>query len=160
MTNASRPLAEIYLHQWLQIRQATYDYLDILQPSDLALTLPFPESQSLNYQFFCMVGAHESYLKQLEHGSWQGFSSSISDIPDHTPALIKMHMQRADAAMSELLERIDLTQRLPDGSYGYEVVQRMIEHEMHHHGQLINFLFCHHLPIPVSWHEKWALARE
>jgi len=131
-----------------------------LQPSDLALKLPFPEFQSLSYQFFCIVGAHESYLRQLEHGSWQGFSSSVSGIPNLTPAIIKEHMQRSDAAMADLVKRIDLTQRLTDGSYGYEVVQRMIEHEMHHHGQMINFLFCHQLPIPESWHEKWELERE
>jgi hypothetical protein len=47
---------------------------------------------------------------------------------------------------------------LKNGQPGYEVVQRMIEHEMHHHGQLINFMFCHHLPIPPSWNEEWALA--
>ncbi len=160
MDNNSKFLAEVYLRQWLGIRQMTYAYLDILQPSNLALKLPFPESQSLSYQFFCMVGAHESYLKQLEHGSWQGFSSSVSGIANLTPATIKEHMQRSDVVMTDLVKRIDLTQRLADGSYGYEVVQRMIEHEMHHHGQMINFLFCHHLPIPESWHEKWALERE
>jgi hypothetical protein len=42
--------------------------------------------------------------------------------------------------------------------YGYEIVLQMIKHEMHHHGQLINFMFCFHLPIPDSWQEEWALA--
>lgn len=160
MDNSGAFLADVYLRQWLGIRQMTYDYLGVLKPSDLELKLPFPEAQTLFYQFFCMVGAHESYVKQLEQGSWQGFSSSVSDLPRCTPAIIKEHMQRSDAMMIDLLQRVDLTKRLADDSYGYEVVQRMIEHEMHHQGQLINFLYCHHLPIPESWHEKWALERD
>lgn len=91
MKNDAALLTDIYLRQWSGIRQMTYDYLDMLQPSDLARTLPFPESQSLAYQFFCMVGAHESYLKQLKYGKGQGFSSSISGISNLTPDLVKEH---------------------------------------------------------------------
>jgi len=152
-------LKQVYLQQWSAIRQLTYDYLDILKPTELTLKLPFPESQSLRYQFFCMVGAHESYLKELEYGAWQGFSSSISDIQELTPTIIKAHMQQASEAMATLFLSTDLTAKLQNGKYGYEVVQTMIEHEMHHHGQLINFLYCHHLPIPESWHQKWDLTR-
>jgi hypothetical protein len=151
-------LADIFLTQWLGIRAMTYDYLDMLESAHLALTLPFPESRSLGYQFWCMTGAHESYLKELEYGEWQGFSCSLDKLKPVTPAIIKKQMQLADARMADLLKTVDLVMQLKNGKHAYEVVQRMIEHEMHHQGQLINFLFCHHLPIPPSWHAKWALA--
>jgi len=156
----SKSLADILLTQWLGIRAMTYDYLDMLEPVHLALTLPFPESRSLGYQFWCMTGAHESYLKELEHGEWQGFSCSLDQLKPVTPAIIKSQMQLADARMADLLKTVDLETQRKNGKYAYAVVQRMIEHEMHHQGQLINFLFCHHLSIPQSWHEKWALAYE
>jgi uncharacterized damage-inducible protein DinB len=151
-------LSEIFLKQWRNIRKLTYDYLDMLEPEHLSLTLPFPESKSLGYQFWCMVGAHESYLKKLEQGQWQGFASSLDQLETVTPQTIKAQMMKSDAAMAELVSSLDLQATLKNGQPGYEVVQRMIEHEMHHHGQLINFMFCHHLPIPPSWNEEWALA--
>jgi hypothetical protein len=154
----SNLLAHIFLAQWNDIRDMTYDYLDMLEPAHLALTLPFPESRNLGYQFWCMTGAHESYLRELVEGEWQGFSCSLNQFTAVTPASIKQQMQRADESMTDLLPTVDLEARLKNGKYAYAVVQRMIEHEMHHQGQLINFLFCHHLAIPPSWQKKWALA--
>jgi hypothetical protein len=154
----SNELAEIFLKRWLGVRAMTYDFLDVLQTSDLGLRLPFPESQPIGYQIWCMTGAHESYLKELEFGEWQGFSSSVSQLADPTPAALKANMQRSDARMAELLRTRDLTAWLSGGKYGYELAQLMIEHEMHHQGQLINLMFCHHLPIPKSWQDKWALS--
>jgi hypothetical protein len=151
-------LSTILLNEWRNIRRLTYDYLDLLDAAQLELTLPFPESKSLGYQFWCMVGAHESYLKKLEHGAWQGFASSLDQFAQVTPDVIKQQMRQADETMHALLQRIDLAQPLKSGQPGYGVVMQMIKHEMHHHGQLINFMFCHHLPIPASWHDEWALA--
>ena len=151
-------LAELFLIRWQNNRRLTYDYLEMLDTKHLALTLPFPESKSLSYQFWCMTGAHESYLKNLEHGRWQGFSSSLNQFEQVTPATIKEQMMQADRKMTELLKTRDIQTKLKDGQYGYELVQLMIEHEMHHQGQLINFMFCHHLRIPQSWQEKWALG--
>jgi hypothetical protein len=156
----SSELGEILLRRWLHIRSMTYDYLDVLDQSQLSLKLPFPESQSIGYQFWCMTGAHESYLKELEFGDWQGFSSSMDQLEHPSPPAIKANMQRSDQRMAELLRTKDLGVRLDSGKYGYGLVQLMIEHEMQHQGQLINFMFCHHLPIPKSWQDKWALSYE
>jgi hypothetical protein len=156
----SSELAEIFLKRWLHVRSMTYDYLDMLDESQLSLKLPFPESQPIGYQFWCMTGAHESYLKELEFGDWQGFSSSMDQLEHPTPAAIKANMQQSDRKMAELLRAKDLEAKLDSGKYGYELVQLMIEHEMHHQGQLINLMYCHHLPIPKSWRDKWALSYE
>lgn len=152
-------LSRVYLQQWEGIRAMTYDYLAVLTPPDLSLRLSFPESQDLLYQFWCMIGAHESYLRELQAGSWQGFSCSLDALDDYTLEAIVSQMRKSDQTMAEVLGEMDLEALLTDGKHGYEVVQRMIEHETHHHGQLIDFMFCHHLPIPESWHQKWALAR-
>jgi hypothetical protein len=151
-------LNQILRRQWQEIRHLTYDYLDILDPAHLSLTLPFPASQTLGYQFWCMIGAQESYLRKLEHGRWQGFSSSLDGFETVTPALIKQQMSRADTEMERLLDQMNLEQVLPNGQAGYVIVFQIIKHEMHHHGQLINFMFCHHLPIPASWQDEWALS--
>jgi uncharacterized damage-inducible protein DinB len=154
-------LSQVYLQQWLRIRERTYDFLAVLHPADLALKLDFPEAQSLLDQLWCVVGAHESYLQELRHdGTWQGFSCSLETLGDCTPAAIQRQMQQADQAMIDLLGEIDIAARLPDGRYGYEIVQTMIEHESHHQGQFIPLIYYHHLPIPESWHRKWNLTRD
>jgi hypothetical protein len=157
MTNVES-LSSILWAQWQAIRQLTYDYLDVLEPAQLSLRLPFAESKPIGYQFWCMVGAHESYLRKLEFGEWQGFASSLDQFEAPTPAIIKQQMQLADARMAQLLSQIELHTALKNGQLAHEVVFQMIKHEMHHHGQLINLLFCHHLPIPQSWAEQWALS--
>lgn len=151
-------LSQILLEQWQAIRALTYDYLAQLSPEQLELRLPFERSQSLGYQFWCMTGAHESYLRQLETGAWQGFASSLDELVEVTPKAIAGQMGAADGRMADLLAGMDLEQPLRNGQPGYQVVLQMIKHEMHHHGQLINFLYCHHLPIPTSWQDEWALA--
>jgi uncharacterized damage-inducible protein DinB len=151
-------LSAILLDQWQGIRALTYDYLDQLSPEQLELRLPFEASQSLGYQFWCMTGAHESYLRKLETGSWQGFGCSLDGLSEVTPAVIAENMRAVDDRMADLLDRMDLEQPLQNGQPAYEVVMQMIKHEMHHHGQLINFLYCHHLPIPASWQDEWVLS--
>jgi hypothetical protein len=151
-------LNEILLAQWSAIRRLTYDYLDVLDQAQLAQRLPFPESESLGYQFWCMVGAHESYLRKLRHGSWQGFASSLDQFPAATPAIIRQQMEQADSELAALCATTDLGAQLANGQHGYEVVFQMIKHEMHHHGQLINFMFYLRLPIPASWQREWALS--
>lgn len=158
--NTQQLLSQMYLEQWCKIRLLTSAYVQVLQPSDLTLTLPFPESQSVFAQFHCMIGAQESYTRELQAGAWQGFTSSLSYSHDLTPALIQEHMQRADDQLKEVVTDLDLTQQQDNGKYYYEVMQTMIEHEMHHHGQLINFMYCHRFPIPHSWFLKWHLTRD
>ena len=151
----SHTLADIYMPSWQHTRQMTYDYLDMLEPPHLELRLPFPESQTLGNQFWCMTGAHESYLSKLECGSWQGFACSLSDFDISN---IKGQMQKADAKMTKLLARLDFDSVLDDDSPAHWTVLQIIKHENHHHGQLINFMYCHQLSIPASWADEWALG--
>ena len=151
---------DMLLAQWQGLRRLTYDYLDLLDVSHLGQKLPFAESQPLGYQFWCMLGAQESYLRKLEYGAWQGFSSSLDQFDAVTPAIIAQQMVLADERLARLLAQHDLDQPLLNGQPAYEVVFQMIKHESHHHGQLINFMFFLHLPIPASWHDEWALRYE
>jgi hypothetical protein len=155
---AEQNLTQILLAQWRRIRALSYDYLDGLDSHHLELRLPFPESQSLLYQFWCMTGAHESYLRKLEHGEWKGFSSSLDQLPEVTPQTIKAQMKQADDKMERLLVESGAERMIANGETTYEVVLQMIKHEIHHHGQMINLMFCHHLPIPESWKDEWALS--
>jgi hypothetical protein len=153
-------LSNVLIDRWHMVHALTYDCLAILEQDHLHLTLPFPESLTLGSQFRCMLGAQESYLREVERGAWQGFTCSLDALDNVTPAGIARQMRRADTALADTLRTTPLTTHLQNGKYVHAIIQRLIEHETLHHGQLINFLFCHHLPIPHSWGKEWALTNE
>ena len=152
-------LEEIKNH-WQQLRRMTYDFLSEIKEEDLEKTLPFPKSQSLGYQFWCMVGAQESNLSLISKGKWEGFSCSLDKEDKVTKEVIASHMGQADKKLMEILEQTNLLQKFEDGNTPLINYMILVEHESHHQGQIINFIYAHDLPIPKSWEEKWALTKD
>jgi hypothetical protein len=145
---------------WGQLRGMTYDFLSEIAEEDLKKTLPFPASQTLGYQFLCMLGTQESNTSYIEKGSWQGFSCSIETEENLTKQTIKESLEKADQSLLQILEEVDLFQKFEDETTSLLNYMILVEHEAHHQGQMINFIYAHNLPIPKSWEEKWALSRE
>ncbi len=151
-------LKEIKSH-WQQLRKMTYDFLGEIEEDDLEKKLPFPESQTLGYQFWCMVGAQESNLPLITKGKWEGFACSLDDEKEITKEVVVAHMRQADKSLMQALEETDLLQKFEDGGTPLMNYMILVEHESHHQGQIINFIYAHDLPIPKSWEEKWALTK-
>jgi hypothetical protein len=138
----------------------TYDLLDSVAEDQLGLTLPFVESQALGYQFWCIVGAQESNLPVIERGVWEGFRCSLDEIESPSKVNIKNALRGADSDLLDLIDRIDFDTKFEDGSTPLINYMVLSEHEAHHQGQMINFIYAHNLPIPESWFNKWHLTRE
>ncbi|NMB56746.1 hypothetical protein GYA19_02295 [Candidatus Beckwithbacteria bacterium] len=68
-------------------------------------------------------------------------------------------MQLADQVLFKTLEELDLLQVFEDGYSPMINYMILVEHEAHHQGQIINFIYACDLPIPKSWSEKWALKK-
>ena len=148
------------INHWNDLRGRTYDFLDVLKPTDLPLRLPFSESDTLYNQLWCMLGTTESFAKRIAAGSWQGWDSSLSYDPDEvTLGDIRQQLEASDQTLFAALLQHDLLTPYADGSIPLRHYFRLVEHESHHHGQLINFIFAHNLPIPQSWADEWALSR-
>ena len=146
---------------WHMLRGRTYDLLDVLKQEDLATKLPFAASQSIGYQFWCMLGSQESWVAFLQNGALEHWSCSLSDTPpaDYTPGLIRERLQAADERYLSALAVAGPLEPYANGLTPLVVHQMLVEHEAHHHGQLINFIYALDLPIPASWAEQWALRR-
>ena len=154
-------LTKIISNHWNQLRVMTYDLLDVLEVSDLGLKLGFERSQSIGYQFWCMLGAQESWISLIESGKWGGFSCSVSSLEGNTVIEdFKGQMLLADELLLRTLKSVDISQEFGDGRTPLSNYMNLVEHESHHQGQLINFIYAHDLPIPKSWEAKWALRRE
>lgn len=153
-------LLEQLTSHWRDLRGRTYDLMDVLKPEDLPKTLPFPESATLYNQLWCMLGTTESFARRIAAGSWQGWRCSIREPGDAPLQELRDHLQQSDTLLLEALGQHDLMQPLDDGTIPLRHYFRLVEHESHHHGQLINFIFALNLPIPQSWADEWALSRD
>ncbi len=149
-------LSETKAH-WKQLRGMTYDFLDLIGDEDLDKRLPFKESQPLGYQFWCMIGAQESNIPLITKGKWEGFSCSLDKV---TKEAVVGHMKQADKLLYKALDEVDLLTKFEDKSTPLLNYMVLVEHESHHQGQIINFIYAHDLPIPKSWEFKWALKKK
>ncbi|MEZ4712062.1 MAG: hypothetical protein R3A44_33050 [Caldilineaceae bacterium] len=159
MTSLARHLQT----HWQQLRGMTYDLLDMLSEPDLIKKLPFAASQDMQYQFFCMLGTQESWLPVLSSGVMETWDCSLTPASEGQPlalAEVKAHFAAADRALFAQLAQLDLLHPVGDGHPPLHQYMVLVEHEAHHQGQLINFIFALDLPIPPSWADKWALHRD
>ncbi|MDP2011184.1 MAG: hypothetical protein Q8K11_13505 [Phenylobacterium sp.] len=107
-------------------------------------------SNPIGGQFWCLVGARESYARAFEAGRWRGFSCSLSE-PDAPGAV-----QAALAASRDLmLERLAAHGDLDEARQG--ILIDLIEHEAQHHGQLIRYFYANDLPFPPAFASRYAL---
>lgn len=66
----------------------------------------------------------------------------------------------ADEALFDAIEVVDWFSKLADAGTPLESYFRLVEHESHHHGQLINFIYACRFPIPACWADSWGLTRD
>lgn len=155
----SNILLEEVKNHWTQLRSMSYDLLDVLLEEDLTKKLPFPESQTLGYQFYCMIGAQESNIPYITEGDWLGFTCSLDYEEDLNKETIREAMEIADGQLFRALESIDLLKKFKGGTTPLTNYMILVEHEAQHQGQLINFIYALDLPLPKSWEQKWALKK-
>ena len=147
---------------WQDLRGRTYDLMDVLSDVNLSARLPFQESQDILYQFHCMLGTQESWAPVLLEGKMQGWDCSLRSVEPGeavTLEMIREAMIRADVQLQSTFEQVDWLQMFGDDTSPLLGYLRLTEHEAHHHGQLINFIYACGFPIPESWADSWALNR-
>ncbi|HUF15716.1 MAG TPA: hypothetical protein VMQ46_07490 [Acidimicrobiia bacterium] len=99
-------------------------------------------------QFWCVVGARESYAKAMEAGSWAGFDCSLT-------AADRGSKSRLVAALESSRDTVERAVRSADPSE--EMIIDLLLHETQHHGQLIRYIYGLGLDFPESWRRRWSL---
>ncbi len=157
--------------------QRWIDLLDTLPEGALAQRLPVP-SNSIGGQFWCLVGARESYARAIAVGSWKGFACSLSAEDALSRQALRAALQRsADAALAAVATLAadepadtladaladapadDLADALQPGvaaCLGFAL--DLLEHEAQHQGQLIRYVYGLGHSFPESWRVRWALS--
>jgi uncharacterized damage-inducible protein DinB len=155
--NLNRELIE----QWQQLRSMLYDFLTVIQDNDLKKKLPFERSQSLANQFYCIQGTAETFVKYIQTGEWPGWKWSFTSEEEINLETLTDKLKVSERDIIKTLEQSKLLEGYEDSNKTpLSVYMTLVEHESHHQGQLINFIYALDLPIPKSWEDKWALTRD
>lgn len=128
--------------------ELTFDMAKHLEEEYLTLKMKKLPSNKIGEQFWCIVGARESYIKAIKASEWQGFSCSLKDTKDKGELLSCLEKTMLD--LKELLKE-DLSEKQLD------ILLDLHEHEIQHHGQLIRYVYGNKLSFPVSWTNRYTV---
>lgn len=121
------------------------DLASVLDDDLVSQRLPTP-SNTIWDQFWCVVGARESYARAIAAGSWQGFSCSLTTAD-------RGQISPVSGALSR--SREDAEAVLADGDK--DLVLDLLLHEVQHQGQVIRYMYGLEIGFPDSWKLRWKL---
>lgn len=127
----------------------TKNLVEILPTEAFKLKLKDLPSNTMGQQFWCIVGARESYLKAIINECWSGFSCSLEDTISKDK-ILKSIQGSAEECLAYLNNH-----RLSEIQVEYLVI--LLEHEIQHHGQLIRYVYGNKLTFPKSWSERYTV---
>jgi hypothetical protein len=110
-------------------------------------------SNTVGLQFWCVVGARESYRRAIERGAWDGFSCSLQD-PGSA-----FSVREALSESGALVRRVCGSLGDSPGSARESLAFDLLEHEVQHHGQLIRYFYANGLRFPPPFASRYALER-
>ncbi|TVR83261.1 MAG: hypothetical protein EA412_01035 [Chitinophagaceae bacterium] len=127
----------------------TFELADVIRSEDLKLKLKDLPSNTIGDQFYCIIGARESYLKAIVNNGWMGFSCSLDDTTSKDKVLKCLNNSAKDSM--DFVNKTDLNENQLD------LLLNLLEHEIQHHGQLIRFFYGNKLSFPQSWTERYTV---
>ena len=107
-------------------------------------------SNTIGEQFWCIVGARESYLKALENDKWMGFECSLDWELCCDKSAVKKALKDSGNNIKNFLDC--------NSDLNLELLINLLEHEVRHQGQLIRYVYGLKLNFPNSWKENFSLG--
>jgi hypothetical protein len=131
---------------------AARELLELIPESALTQKLSI-RSNEISQQYWCIVGARESYSRGIQQGGWAGFSCSLTkaDLPDRAKMLAGL--DRSAAAFETAVVSVEWDEARA------KLLLDLLEHETQHQGQLIRYVYGLGLKFPESWLKRWALEQ-
>ncbi|MGR9463067.1 hypothetical protein [Rhizobium leguminosarum] len=110
-------------------------------------------SNSIGSQFWCIVGARESYARGIVAGTWQGFACSLSREQTRQASSVRSAL---DVTQHKVLDAIERTE-MSEGRW--QLVLDLWEHEIQHQGQLIRYFYANGILFPEPFASRYALSQ-
>ena len=127
------------------------DLLETLDESTLGRKLPGLASNTVGAQFWCVIGARESYARAIAEGKWKGFSCSLQSLERMRD--VRIALDRSEQQVHEILTNLEAY-----SAKQCRLLIDLLEHEAAHQGQLIRYLYGLGLTAPSSWKQRYALT--
>lgn len=127
----------------------TVDLAESLSQEHLKLKLPDLPSNSIGHQFWCVIGARESFFNAIQQDKWIGFDCSLSDPTSKNEIIHCLNSTSND--LQTYLSEHELSETQLD------FLLNLLEHEIQHHGQLIRYIYGNRLKFPQSWNERYTV---
>lgn len=108
-------------------------------------------SNSIGAQFWCVVGARESYTRAFEAGAWQGFRCSLTE--PEVPASVQAALAASQTGLQAVLDAA----AQPWDAARQRILFDLLEHEAQHQGQLIRYFYANSIPFPPDFAKRYAL---
>lgn len=141
------------LTERLELSISLYDELAAhLDPSAFRNDLAGLPSNTIGAQFWCVIGARESYALAIENGAWSGFRCSL----DGNLAVEKAEVLKALTNSRVTARRVLNSVQQPTEAQ-LRLALQLLEHESQHHGQLIRYLYGLKIAVPKGWKERYHL---
>ncbi|MEX2160541.1 MAG: hypothetical protein WD751_01385 [Anaerolineales bacterium] len=128
------------------------ELVELLPESALAEKLNMP-SNTIGAQYWCVVGARESYTKAIREDDWAGFGCSLTGTDTTDKQKVLTALVASAAAFDQAIEGLEWTEARRD------LLLDLMEHETQHQGQLIRYVYGLHLKFPQSWLDRWSLEQ-
>ncbi len=110
-------------------------------------------SNTIGAQFWCIVGARESYARAFDVGFWQGFACSLqsTEVPDAVRIALATSMAKISSCLEHAALHVDTARE--------HILVDLHEHETQHHGQLIRYFYANGLTFPQAFAKRYGLEQ-
>jgi len=135
-----------------RLMAASAQFAEQLPDAAFATRLDVP-SNAIGEQFWCVIGARESYARAITEGGWAGFSCSLGADATRMGGAVRDGLRASSATVELAVHGADWTPLRED------LLVDLIEHEAQHQGQLIRYAYALGYPFPPSWVDRWALTQ-
>lgn len=129
--------------------ELTRDLVGNLSDAQLGKKLENLPSNPIGDQFWCIIGARESYLEAMKNEKWMGFSCSL----EHARSCVAIDtcLNKSEMNIIQFIEQNNLSDTQ------LSLLFDLHEHEIQHHGQLIRYMYANHIPFPKSWNNRYTV---
>lgn len=142
---------DCYMQLEERLKQAlrfTESLAEVCQNDQLELRCGDSPSNDIGSQFWCLVGARESYASAIRKGEWVGFNCSLRSEDTREVSKITSALSAA---------RTDVIDAIAEAGLLEPIVFDLLEHEVQHQGQLIRYFYANSIRFPDSFAKRFAL---
>lgn len=129
----------------------TESLVDALEDKNLEKHCGDAPSNTIGGQFWCLVGARESYAKAIEAGKWSGFSCSLGGADTKRAEALSAALAKAGAAVRNSIDGVEVDDDRAN------LILDLLEHETQHHGQLIRYFYANGIEFPTEFASRYSL---